>query len=334
MLDGNDIVIAGLAHRAQQIGPGRGFAALPNGGEMPGRFGSVARRSEMQNAMPADTLLVQDRVLAMHPADAIANILDDGHGIDALPPEVTGVEIDPDIAPGISGQRLESGGVEHGDARMHLEADHQLRRFLGQPRAGFLPKRSDHVFHLPGENLLIVGRGGPAGKDAECCSTRTRRTAAHGHHALDAHGHRQIDSGVKAGLRILAFGGIGMQKIPRGIDGGEPDPMFFQLTLQAIALRRSADGGEIEMRARPWTPGADTDLHILDAVLGAPGQHGLARKFRKRVREYANSHRFAFLDAESKSSTSRRAPATVVWTGALPVAAAWKARNSSRKASS
>src|SRR5262249_6767001 len=156
--------------------------------------------------------------------------------------------------------------------------------------------------------------------------------AAHGHHPLDAHGHRQIDCRIEACLRILALGVIGMQQIACGIDRGKTDTVLLELALQPITLGRCPDRRQIEMGARPGDPGPDADLDILDAMFGAPAQHGLAGKLRERVRENANSHGFAFLDAESRSSTSRRALATVVCIAALPVTAAWKARSSSRKA--
>ena len=99
------------------------------------------------------------------------------------------------------------------------------------------PEGADLVLHLPVEQPLVVGRGRPAGEDAEPAAAGTGRAAAHGHHPLDAEGDREVDRGAEAGLGVLALGGIGMQQIAGGVDGRQPQPMLLQLARQAVALR-------------------------------------------------------------------------------------------------
>ncbi len=112
------------------------------------------------------------------------------------------------------------------------------------------------MLHLPVEQPLVVGRGRPAGEDAEPAAAGPGRAAAHGHHPLDAEVDREVDRGAEAGLGVLALGGIGMQQIAGAVDGRQPQPMLLQLARQSVALLALADGGEIEMGARPGAPGA------------------------------------------------------------------------------
>ena len=87
------------------------------------------------------------------------------------------------------------------------------------------------MLHLPGEQPLVVGRGRPAGKDAERAAAGTRGTAAHRHHAVDAERHREIDRRAEARLRIAALARIRVQQVAGGVDRGEPDAMLPQLPL-------------------------------------------------------------------------------------------------------
>ena len=61
------------------------------------------------------------------------------------------VEVDADVRAEIGGKRLEARGAEDRHARMHLQADHHLRRLLGQPFADRAPERTDLVLQLPAE---------------------------------------------------------------------------------------------------------------------------------------------------------------------------------------
>jgi len=125
-----------------------------------------------------------------------------------------------------------------------------------------------------------------------------------------------------------------MKQIAGGIDRCEANAEFLELTAERIALLGVADRRNIEMWAGPRPPGADAESDIRHSALGAPGKEFAAAEPGQRVRVNPNPHAAAFLYAEIRNSTSRRAPSTVVCTGALPVAAAWKARSSSRNASS
>src|SRR5215510_16317929 len=110
--------------------------ALAHRGEVPGRLLGVAGWREVEDTVFPDALGIEQRVLAVHVADAVAECLHDSDGIDPLPPEVAGVEIEPDVPPDMRGERLEARAAEDGDAWMHLETDHDLGRFLRQPVAG------------------------------------------------------------------------------------------------------------------------------------------------------------------------------------------------------
>ena len=153
-------------------------------------------------------------------------------------------------------------------------------------------------------------------------------TAAHRDDARHGQRHRQLDGRPQTGLRIAALGGIGMQKIAGGVDRPEPQSVFAQLAGQPVALRACPERSEVEMRARPRAPGADAELDVQDATLGAPGKQPATIELRKRVRVDADSHAAALRKADVSSSMSRRACSTVVSTDAWPVAAAWNARSS------
>src|SRR5262249_18467245 len=113
---------------------------------------------------------------------------------------------------------------------------------------------------------------------------------------------------------VLALGRIGMQQIAGRVHGRERHPMLLQLAGKAVALLLLADGSEVQMRARPRSPGADADLHILDPALGAPREHLGPGKLGQGIREDTDSHAIAFLNAEMSRATSRRACSTGVWT--------------------
>src|SRR5262249_35599073 len=185
VLDRDHAVIAGGAHGAEQGGPARIFMPLAHRGEVPRRSIRVAGWREMQDAVATDAVGMQQRVLAVHPANAVAQRLDHGQRVDALPPEVAGIEVEADIAADMGGERFEAGGAEDGDAGMHLQADHHLRRFSGQPVARLAPERAQLMLELPAEQPLVVGRGRPAGEYAERAAARTGGTTAHRDDALD-----------------------------------------------------------------------------------------------------------------------------------------------------
>ena len=64
---------------------------------------------------------------------------------------------------------------------------------------------------------LIIAGCGPAGEHTQRAASKPRRTTAHGDDPVDTHSLGQIDRGPEARLRILAFCGIGMQEVTRGI---------------------------------------------------------------------------------------------------------------------
>ena len=75
----------------------------------------------MQNPIATDPIWVKQRVLAVHMADALAKRLDHLGRIDALPPKMTGIEINADIVVGILGERLEPLAAEYRNAGMKLK---------------------------------------------------------------------------------------------------------------------------------------------------------------------------------------------------------------------
>src|SRR5215831_5350261 len=75
VLDRDHLVVAGLAYGTEQSGPRRIVPTLADRRKMPGRQCGLARRGEMQHAVAADALGVEQRVLAVHPADAVTQLL-------------------------------------------------------------------------------------------------------------------------------------------------------------------------------------------------------------------------------------------------------------------
>ena len=158
------------------------------------------------------------------------------------------------------------------------------------PVAGPAPEGADLMLHLPVEQPLVIGRGRPAGEDAEPAAAGPCRAAAHGHHPLDPEVDSQIHRRSEAGLGVLALGGIGMQQIAGAVHGRQPQAVFLQLARQFVALLALPDGGEIEMGPRPGAPGPHAQLDIGDAALGAPGKHLPPRQLGKGIREDADFH--------------------------------------------
>src|SRR5262249_34144865 len=159
------------------------------------------------------------------------------------------------------------------------------------------------------------GRGSPARKDAKRAAAGPGGTSAHRDHALHAESDGQIDGGPKTGLRIAALRRVGVQKIACGVDGRQPDAVFRQLPGKAVAFSTLPDRRQIEMRPRPRPPGADAELDVCDAALRAPREQGAPVEMGERIRIDSDSHATAFMNAEVRNSTSRRACSTVVCTG-------------------
>src|SRR5581483_11732821 len=179
-----------------------------------------------------------------------------------------------------------------------------------------------------------IGRCGPAWEHADAAAARAGGAAAHGDDAPDPERNSELGRRLEPRLRVGALGRVGMEEVAGGVDRGKANAEFAQLAGEPVALGRLADGGEVEMGTRPWAPGADAKRDVGDAALRTPGEQLAPAEAWERVGVDANSHETAFRKAEINNSTSRRACSTVVCTGAIPVAAAWKARSSSRNASS
>jgi len=110
----------------------------------------------MQHALPANTIRIKQRILAVRISDPVAIFCDDGNGIDPLPPEMARIHIETDIASDIRSQCAEAGRREHRYTGMQLEADHDLGCLLGEPLARLAPIRPHDFGHLPVEDTLIV----------------------------------------------------------------------------------------------------------------------------------------------------------------------------------
>src|SRR5439155_11436502 len=101
--------------------------------------------------------------------------------------------------------------------------------------------------------------------------------------AVDTQRHRQVDRRPKTSLRIVALCRIWVKEVAGGVHRAKPEVMLRELPRQAITLLALPDRGEVKMRARPWSPCANAQLDIGDAVLGAPGKDLAAFKLGERV---------------------------------------------------
>src|SRR5215213_2541810 len=226
----------------------------------------------MQNPIAPDPIWIEQRVLAVHMADALAKRLDHLGRIDALPPKMTGIEIDADIVVRILGERLETLAAEYRNAGMKLKTHHQSRCLFGQAPADRLPERSHFIFHLPAENVLVVGRCGPAWKHTERSAAQPCRTATHGDDPINSEIACQGYRRVQAALRVGALARVGMKDVACSVYRRKAYAVFGKLVLEALAFTRLRNCINIEMRARPWAPCAESQFDISQSTLRTPGE--------------------------------------------------------------
>src|SRR5262249_24961719 len=232
--------------------------------------------------------------------------LDHRQRVDSLPPEMAGVHVDADIPADIGCERFEAGGSEDCDARVKFEADHEVGSHFAQALADHAPERTHLVLKLPGEQILAVAGSRPTGEDAQRAAARPGRAPAHGDEPVHPKRCRKIEGSVETGLGIGALFRVGVEEVTGSIHRGEPQAELRKLALELVAFLPAADRCKVEMRSRPWSPGADSELDIADAALGAPGEELSPVKFRQRVGIDADSHVIVLRNAEGRSAISRR----------------------------
>ena len=224
----------------------------------------------MEDAVTANSLGIKERVLAVRMADAGPMGFDHGQRIDSLPPEMTGIEVQPDVVADIAAKRIEAPGGENRNAGMQLEANHETWRLAGQRAAHLLPVRANDIGQLPVEKLLVIARGGPARENAQRPASGASRAAAHGDNTVDAQGPCKLDRGPQAALRVVAFILIGVENVAGSVDGGQAKAMFLKLARQPIALIGLTDRVDVEMWPRPRSPGSYSKLDVRHAPFCAP----------------------------------------------------------------
>jgi hypothetical protein len=74
-----------------------------------------------------------------------------------------------------------------------------------------------------------------------------------------------------------------MKHIARGVDCRETQSKFLKLARKPILLAALPYCVDIEVRAGPGAPGADTKLYIADAAFRAPGKELPTAKLGQRV---------------------------------------------------
>src|SRR5687767_6475898 len=269
----------------------------------------------MKDSIAANSVGVEEGVLAMRMPDAAPMGFDDGQGVDALPPEMTRIEIQSDVVADIAAERIETPGRKDGDARMHLQADHETRRLARKPSAHLLPVETHLIGELPLEQFLVIARSGPAGKDPKGAAARPCGAAAHGDDAIDVQGLGKLDGGSQATLGIVALGLVRVENIACGIDGREAKAVVLKLACQVLALTGLSDRLDIEMRSRPRPPSPNAKLNIAHPTFCTPGKDRGAGELRKGVGVYAYAHRIDFLKAEMRRAISRLACSTEAETG-------------------
>jgi hypothetical protein len=110
MLYGNNPIITGMSQATEQPSPGIDIVTLADRRKVPRRLCRIGRRREMKYAVTADSLGIEEGVLAVRMADAMPMGLDKGQRINSLPPKMTGIEVQPDVVAHITAKCIETPG--------------------------------------------------------------------------------------------------------------------------------------------------------------------------------------------------------------------------------
>src|SRR6185295_6528100 len=164
----------------EQVPPLFKWPAAADRGEVPRGRVRVDREASIEQAVEADALGVEQRVLAVREADRVAVRLDDGERIDALPPEVAGIEVDADVGADLGPQAREAVGSEDRQPGMQLEADAQPGSSGRGPRRELAPEGHDVLAELPlPERLVVAAQPGHGEHASRVTRAAAARTPAH-----------------------------------------------------------------------------------------------------------------------------------------------------------
>src|SRR6185437_16668738 len=126
-------------------GPDGDVVPVTDRGEVPAGRGRVDRVAEVDHAVAADAVGVDERVLAVGEPDQVADVLDYAEGVDALPPEVTRVEVHAQVRAGVLGQAPVGARRVGRRPGVQLEADRDSWRGAGRPARELAPERAQAV---------------------------------------------------------------------------------------------------------------------------------------------------------------------------------------------
>ena len=179
---------------------------VPTAREVPrGRVG-VDREAQVEQAVPAHAIGVDERVLAVGEPDRRPDLLDDGDRVHPLPPEVARVEVHAHVRAGRLAEPRKRRRVVGRGTCVELEADHHAGGDVGRPGRELTPERRQAVLQLPLPERLVVGDDGPGREDRRRAAAAAAGAAAHRDDPVAAEERRQLDGAAEQGGVALADG--------------------------------------------------------------------------------------------------------------------------------
>src|SRR3954452_13715498 len=120
VLDAHHVVVVDGPQRAHDVPPHPFALPVPDGSERPRSVEDVLVVLRVEHAVAPDVALVDERVLGVHVEDrGLPPERGDGlDHVDALPEQVAGVEVRPDLRPHLRPQPEQRFGVVHDEPRM------------------------------------------------------------------------------------------------------------------------------------------------------------------------------------------------------------------------
>lgn len=156
MLDADDVVIAHLAEGAEEPLPQQAVVTVTNGPKRPRTRLDLLQRGRVEDAIATDSLGIEVDVLGVNVVRGIAKRAHGHDCVDALPEEMTRIEVGADFATHRFPKPEQGRGVVDDKAGVHFKAE-LANPVVASKRRLLLPIGDDHVLPLPVEDGQIVG---------------------------------------------------------------------------------------------------------------------------------------------------------------------------------
>ena len=231
--------------------------------------------------------LVQSHVLHVAGVDGLADGLDENDGIDALPPQVGGVQVHADGGPDFPAKAQEGLGVVNAIPGVGLDA--QFDPVVVGDGGGLFPVGDDSLLPLPAVGILPHDEGGvddPVG----CLVLGTAGgSAGQQTDVVNVQAAGQLAGGHQVGVGALGNGRVGMDRVSMAAEGTDLHLPLIQAALEGLERGRGCfqlDRVVVDLGDVPAGAGLDQS----DAVLLAGVEHLLPGSLQHACRHQCDFH--------------------------------------------